>query len=77
MKDYTIWLKGGQVIYGTCEDGTARRISNMPKRIMKFTDSDGDVVIRRDAIHAIAVSENKGNTQAHKDTSNVIVEGFK
>lgn len=71
MKDYTIWLKSGQCMYGVIDDSAARLL-----RRGKFTDEEGKVTIRRGAIMAIGISDHRESTR-HKDTSDVVVKGFR
>lgn len=55
MKHYLIWLKSGEVVQGDIED--EKPILKYTPFILRFTDSEGTVTIKRHRIEAIAIND--------------------
>lgn len=55
MKEYIIWLKSGEVVKGIIED--EKPILRHTPFILRFTDTEGTVTIKRHRIEAIAIND--------------------
>lgn len=56
MKHYIIWLKSGECIDGNIADEVAKSLTLDGKRILKFSDTDGSVAVKRNRIEAIGIN---------------------
>lgn len=54
MKDYIIWLKSGECVKGTIND--KRKLLRRGIFNLKFSDTEGTVIIKRNRIEAIAIN---------------------
>jgi hypothetical protein len=61
VKDYLIWLTGGQFINGTMTDAEAARLMETYKSqaagVQSFTDTDGQLLLTMDSIQALSINE--------------------
>jgi len=56
MKHYVIWLKSGECISGDIPDKVENTITLDGRNVLRFTDIDGTVTIKRNRIEAIAIN---------------------
>ncbi|HWT74321.1 MAG TPA: hypothetical protein VN258_06340 [Mobilitalea sp.] len=56
MKHYIIWLKSGECITGDISDETVNRLCLDGKSVLKFEDTEGSIVVKRNRIEAIGIN---------------------
>lgn len=60
MKDYIIWLKSGESIYGTMDDEEINRLKGWLKSNQdypgEFQDTDGELIFFAEQVAAIAIN---------------------
>lgn len=56
MKHYIIWLKSGETISGDIADELAESITLDSKRVLRFSDTEGTVEVKRNRIEAIGIN---------------------
>jgi hypothetical protein len=57
MKHYIIWLKSGECITGDITDDVAKTLAIDSKRVLRFSDNEGTVSVKRNRIEAIALND--------------------
>jgi hypothetical protein len=56
MKHYIIWLMSGETISGDIADELAESIAIDGRRVLRFSDTEGTVSVKRNRIEAIAIN---------------------